>query len=54
MEKIRIDYLNKNKEVRHIFTDTTDDWDILWHNLVWIIKKGATDIRIYNIDFNPK
>lgn len=43
--KIRIDYLNNNKEVRHIFTEE----DFIWYELIDILKQWATDIRIYNI-----
>ena len=53
MKEIRIDYLNKKKEVRHIFTDISNYWDILWHSLACIIKQWATDIRVYNVDFEP-
>ena len=41
--KLRIDYLNKRKEPRHIFTDT----DNVWWELQAIIEKWASDIFIY-------
>ena len=45
---LRIDYLNKDREVRHIFTDT----EFVGYELREIIKQWATDIFIYwlNID----
>jgi hypothetical protein len=48
--KIRIDYLNKDKEVRHTFynaSDSIDTW--LEFEIVTILKQWATDIRIYNL-----
>lgn len=41
--KVRIDYLNNNREVRHIFTYTDD----IWFELATIIQQWATDIRVY-------
>ena len=43
--KIRIDYLNKEKQVRHIFTDTEQ----VWRELEQIINQWATDIYIYKL-----
>lgn len=47
MIKIRIDYLDKNKEVNHIFTNT----DQVGRELFAIMSQGATDIHIYKVDF---
>ncbi len=41
--KIRIDYLNKDKEVRHIFTDEYN----IGFELVAIMNQWATDIHVY-------
>jgi len=51
--KVRIDYLNKDKEVRHTFfnTEENDKFDILWWELIEILKHG-TDIRVYNLTKN--
>jgi hypothetical protein len=43
MSKLRIDYLNKERDIRHIFTDT----DNVWFELETIIQQWATDIFIY-------
>lgn len=45
---IRIDYLNKDKEVRHSFV-RKDEAEV-WFEIVTIIKQGATDICVYNLD----
>ena len=50
--KLRIDYLNKLKEPRHIFTsleENADDFDKLGYELSSILLQWATDIRIYNL-----
>ena len=43
--KIRIDYLNKESEVRHTFTDT----DNVWRELQNILFYWWTDIWIYKL-----
>jgi len=44
---IRIDYLNKEKEVRHSFV-RMDEAEV-WFEIVTLIKQGATDIYVYKI-----
>jgi len=44
--KIRIDYLNKEREVRHIFTD----WENVWWEITTILNQWATDVHIYLIN----
>jgi hypothetical protein len=42
---LRIDYLNSEREPRHIFTDTNN----IWFELETIFKQWATDVFIYNL-----
>ena len=54
--KIRIDYLNKYREVKHTFVDLLELWhnyDMLWFEVASILIQWWTDIRIYNTT-NPK
>jgi len=45
--RIRIDYLNKDRQVRHIHTDG-DELE-LWFEIITILKQWATDVRVYNL-----
>lgn len=53
--KVRIDYLNKEKEERNIIVDVWEVYDDIyevdniWFEIVEILKQGATDIRVYKL-----
>ena len=55
MLKVRIDYLNKDKQVRHSFVNIWEVYDgiyevdDIWFEIVTLLKQWATDIRIYNL-----
>jgi len=46
--KIRIDYLNKDKQVRHTYVN--EAIDSIWFEIITILKQWATDIRVYNLN----
>ena len=48
--KLRMDYLNKHRQDRHIFTEASElEVENVWFEIVTILKQWATDIRVYNI-----
>ena len=53
--KVRIDYLNKEKEERNIIVDVCElsdniyEVDNIWFEIVEILKQGATDVRVYKL-----
>ena len=53
--KVRIDYLNKEKEERNIIVDVWEVYDDIyevdniWFEIVEILKQGATDVRVYKL-----
>jgi len=49
--KIRIDYLNKDKQVRHISMNVNknNNLDLLWWDIYDILEQWATDIIVYNL-----
>ena len=50
--RIRIDYLNKEKEAKYDVIDYDGDYEDyidVWFEIITILEQWATDIRVYNI-----
>jgi len=43
--KLKIDYLNKEKQLRTIYVDKNDYMSV-WYDLVTILDQWATDVKI--------